>query len=89
MNAREAKKKADSDTEERAISWSKVEYKDKAEIAKLSDEAREKAKFEARAKNNANTVNKMSVEAAAQISESANMKRANREWAEAEARAKA
>ena len=64
---REAKAKADSKTTERERSWSKAKDMDKAEIARLADEAKEKAEFEARVRKNSKAVNKAAVVAAAKF----------------------
>ena len=49
----------------RLISWDKAKPKKDTEIARISDKAKERVKFEARARNNANTVNRAAVEASA------------------------
>ena len=66
---REAKVKAKTEAEEEAEAEAKK--KEKADIARLADESREKAKFEARARKNVTAVNRASVEAAAKIMASA------------------
>ena len=55
-----------------------------AEIARLADKAREKAKFEASARKNAKYVNRAAVETASKIRFSAKIQGAKREKAEAE-----
>ena len=62
---------------------------EKADIAKLADEAREKTEFETRMKNNANIVNREAVQDASMIRASDEIQGAKRKRAEAEARAKA
>ena len=57
-----------------------------SEIARLADKARDKAKFESRARKNANAVNRVAVEASAKIKFSAKFQGAKIEKAEAEAR---
>ena len=66
---REAKAKAAAETAERARAWAeaKDKEKEKAEISRLSNKARKKANFEARARKNANAVNKLTVEATSKI----------------------
>ena len=53
------------------------------------DEAKEKTKFEARARNNDNVVNRAAVEAVTKIMTSDEIQGAKRKRADAEARAKA
>ena len=56
--ARDLKSKAEAETAERERAWYEAKYNGKAEIDRLADEAREKAKFEARASNNTNIANR-------------------------------
>ena len=62
--AREAKVESEDDTEERGGTWAEAKAMEKADIAKLADEASEKDEFKARVKNNANIVNREEVQAA-------------------------
>ena len=66
---------------DRARAWDKAKYREKAEIARLASEAREKTKFEARERKNANNVNRVAVEAVAEIRDSANIQGAKIEKA--------
>ena len=62
----------------RLISWDNAKPKKDIEITRISDKAKEKFKFEARARKNSNTVNKVAVEDAAKKSFSAKIKGENR-----------
>ena len=84
--ARDARAKYEAEFVERVRTWSEAKEKGKAQIARLSDKAREKAEFEARARKNANSVNGAAVEAAAKIRFSVKIQGAKREKAEAESR---
>ena len=63
----EAKPEAEDDTTERSKAWAKSKAREKVDIAMLADEARENTEFEARARNNANIVNRAEVESASKI----------------------
>ena len=56
------------------------------DITRLADKARERSEFEARARKNANALNRTAVEAVAKISFSAKIQGAKREKVEAESR---
>ena len=66
--AREAKAKAEAETAERARAWAKAKDNEKADIARLDDEAREKA----------NTVNGAAVDASTKIRDSSKIQGAKR-----------
>ena len=85
---REAKSKAEAEFLERARAWSKAKAKENTDIARISEETRDKSKFEAKARNNVNSVNRAAVEDTAKIRFSADIQKAKRERAEAETRAK-
>ena len=67
------KAKVEADIADMARAWAEAKAREKAEIARLADEAREKTKFEARARNNENVINMTAVEASAKISFSADI----------------
>ena len=59
--AREERSKLGAETVDRAGSWADAKAREKADIARLADEAREKNEFEARARKNVNVVNRAAV----------------------------
>ena len=83
----EAREKLEADTVESEKAWADTKARDRAEISRLADKYREKNKFEARAKKNANFVNRAVVEADTNIRFSDKIQGAKRDKAEAETRA--
>ena len=71
--ARKERANVEGETTERERAWAKSKAREKAEIARLSDEASDKNEFEARERKNANVVNGAAVEAAAKIRFSADI----------------
>ena len=76
--AREARAKAEAKFVERERELAYAKAKGGADTARLADNAREKAKFEARVRKNSNAVNRAAVEAAAKIRFSAKIQVAKR-----------
>ena len=62
-----AKVKVEAETVEMVRASAKVKAREKVDISRLSDEAREKTEFDSRARKNDNVVNMAAVEAAAKI----------------------
>ena len=71
-----------------SMAWTKTKDKGKAYIAKLSDEAREKAEAETRASNKSNAARRVAEEAVPEIRVSTEVKRAKRERGESESSSK-
>ena len=65
--SRERMAKTEANFGEISKAWDKEKGKEKADIAMLADEASENNEFDARARNNANIVNRASVEAASNV----------------------
>ena len=80
---RDKKAKAEAKFAERARAWAEAKAKEKADIARLDDEVRDKSEFEANMRKNANVVNRAAVEAAAKIRDNAKIQGAKIKRAEA------
>ena len=61
---RKSKAKAESEFTEKERVWAEEKAKEKADIARIAENTRQKSEFKARARNIANTVNRAEVEAA-------------------------
>ena len=58
---RKARAKDEAEFVDRARAWAKSKEKGEAEISRIADKTRWKAKFETRARKNANAVNRAAV----------------------------
>ena len=83
---REIRVKADYETVERERDWYEAEYKEKADISRISDQAMDKAELEASAGKNSNTINRAAVEAPANIRFSSEIHGDKREREESDTR---
>ena len=59
MKSREAKANSDTETTERVRAWSKAKDKEKADITRLSDDAREKSEAETRSRKKSNSARRL------------------------------
>ena len=77
--AREAKEKVDAQTDKRARAWAEAKDKQRSEIARLAEVARDKADKDTRAKKKSNTARRVAEEAVAEIRVKAKVQIAKRE----------